>query len=293
MSTCVIPLRKEEDERRAYMRKDFYMNRFRNLAIASAAVVMMTACRSQYNNLSYFTDIPAEAIASIAAATTDYSLKILPDDELSITVSSLAPEATAMYNLPMANIATRGTTQATANLGIQTYIVDTEGNINFPILGTIHVAGLSTQELSDLLVDMISKDVDTPIVRVQILNFAVNVLGEVRAPGRQPINKEMYSILDALAVAGDMTEFGRRDNILLIRQQGDTLVYHRFNLNDARSLNSPYYYLKQNDVVYVEPTKVRADNSRYNTFNSYKLTVISTVVSAASVIASLTIALTR
>lgn len=269
------------------------MNPFRSLLLCSASLLMFSACKSSSSSLGYFTDVPTDAIAVLSAATADYSLRILPDDELSITVSSLAPEATSMYNLPMANIATRGTTQASANLGIQTYIVDKEGNINFPILGIIHVAGLTTQELSDVLVDMISKEVDTPIVRVQILNFAVNVLGEVRIPGRQPINKEMYTILDALAGAGDMTEYGRRDNVLLVRQESDTLTYHRFDLNDARSLNTPYFYLKQNDVIYVEPTKVRSDNSKYNTLNSYKLTVISTLVSTASVIASLVIALTR
>lgn len=269
------------------------MKFFRNLAISAALAAALASCSSSKHSLSYFSDVPADAVAILSATNSDYSLKILPDDELSITVSSLAPEATAMYNLPMANIATRGTTIATANIGIQTYIVDNEGNINFPILGKIHVAGLTTQELSDLLVDMISKEVDTPIVRVQILNFAVNVLGEVKVPGRQPINKELYTLLDAIAVAGDLTEYGRRDNVLLIRQEGNSLTYHRFDLNDASTLDSPFFYLRQNDVVYVEPTKVRADNSRYNTFNSYKLSVISTLVSTASVIASLIIALTR
>lgn len=243
--------------------------------------------------MNYFSDVPADAVAILSATNSNYSLKIQPDDELAITVTSLAPEATAMYNLPMANIAQRGTTEATANIGIQTYVVSPKGDINFPILGQIHVAGLTTSELSELLVDKISAEVEDPVVRVQILNFTVNVLGEVKTPGRQPINKEQYTLLDALAVAGDLTEYGRRDNVLLIRQEGDTMIYHRFNLNDTKTLNSPYFYLQQNDAIYVEPTKVRIDNSHYNTFNSYKLSVISTIVSTTSVIASLVIALTR
>lgn len=266
-----------------------YLSRF---ILPAAIAVSLSSCRSQQNNMSYFVDVPAEAVA-VLSANGDYSLKIQPDDELAITVTSLAPEATSMYNLPMANIAKRGTKEATANIGIQTYVVSTEGNINFPILGNIHVAGLTTGELSDLLVKRISAEVEDPVVRVQILNFTVNVLGEVKIPGRQPINKEQYTLLDALAVAGDLTEFGRRDNVLLIRQQGDTIMYHRFNLNDAKSLNSPYFYLQQNDAIYVEPTKVRNDNSHYNTYNSFKLSVISTIVSTTSVIASLVIALTR
>lgn len=258
-----------------------------------ALILSLASCRSQKNNMSYFSDVPADAIAILTATNADYSLKIQPDDELAITVSSLAPEATAMYNLPMANIARRGDKIASANIGIQTYIVNPEGKINFPILGWIHVGGLTTNELADLLVKKISAEVENPVVRVQLLNFTVNVLGEVKLPGRQPITKEQYTLLDALAVAGDLTEYGRRDNILLIRQEGDSLTYHRFNLNDAASINSPYFFLQQNDAIYVEPTRVRIDNSHYNTFNAYKLSVISTIVSTTSVIASLVIALTR
>ncbi|MBD5213322.1 MAG: polysaccharide export protein [Bacteroidales bacterium] len=260
-----------------------------SLAIAAS----LCSCGSSKQTMTLLGDIPNDAITVLTAADSDYSLKIQPDDELSITVTSIAPEATAMYNLPLANIATRGTKQASANISIQTYIVDAQGNIDFPILGTLHVAGLTCTEVSDLLKKQISAEVEDPVVRVQILNFAINVIGEVKTPGRQPITKEQYTILDALAMAGDLTEYGRRDNVLIIRQEGDSLVYHRFNLMDSKSLNSPFFRLKQNDVVYVEPTKVRNDNARYNTFNSYKLSVISTLVSSASVIASLVIALTR
>ncbi|MDE5607315.1 MAG: polysaccharide biosynthesis/export family protein [Muribaculaceae bacterium] len=263
------------------------------LILSLSVAAAFCSCSSTKQSMTLFGDIPADAVAILTAADPDYSLKIQPDDELSITVTSIAPEATAMYNLPLANIANRGTKQATANISIQTFIVDAQGNIDFPILGTLHVSGMTCNQVSDFLKEKISAEVDDPIVRVQILNFAVNVIGEVKIPGRQPITKEQYSILDAIAMAGDISEYGRRDNVLVIRQEGDSLIYHRFDLNDSKSLNSPFFRLKQNDVVYVEPTKVRSDNARYNTFNSYKLSVISTLVSSASVIASLVIALTR
>ena len=263
------------------------------LILSLSIATSLGACSSSKQTLNLFSDVPADAIAVLTQAGEDYSLKIQPDDELSITVTSIAPEATAMYNLPLTNIANRGTKQASANISIQTFIVDAQGDIDFPILGTLHVSGLTCNQLSDLLKEKISAEVDQPIVRVQIVNFAVNVLGEVKTPGRQPITKEQYTILDALAMAGDITEYGRRDNVLVIRQEGDSLIYHRFNMQDSKSLNSPFFRLRQNDVVYVEPTKVRSDNARYNTFNSYKLSVISTLVSSASVIASLIIALTR
>lgn len=255
-------------------------------------LVGLASC-STSNRLTYFKDLATVTDSITTMPAGDYSLKIEPDDELMITVTSLAPEATAMYNLPMANVATRGIREATGNVSLQTYIVNSKGDINFPMLGTLHVAGLTTQQLTDLLVKRISADVETPIVRVEIVNFAINVLGEVNAPGRQGINRESFTILDAIAKAGDLSPYGKRENILLMRREGDKTIYHRFDLTDASTFNTPYFFLKQNDVVYVEPNKIRSDNSKYNTNNSFKIQVISTVLSTVSVISSLIIALTR
>ena len=223
----------------------------------------------------------------------EYSLKIVPDDELLITVTSLEPTATSMYNLPMANIATRGEQQVTGNVAMQTYIVDGAGDIRFPMLGIIHVEGMTTKQLTDYLIERISPEVESPMIRVEIVNFAVNVLGDVKQPGRYTLNKESITVLDALAMAGDLNEYGHRNNVLLIRREGNKKIYHRFDLRDTKSLESPYFYLKQNDVIYVEPDEVKASNAKYNTNNSFKLSVISTIVSAVSVVASLLIALTR
>ena len=155
----------------------------------------------------------------------------------------------------------------------------------------MHVAGLSTQELTKELETRISKDVENPIVRVQLVNFRINVLGEVKKPGAISVNKERYSILDALADAGDLTEYGERSNVLLIREVDGKRIYHRLNLNNSEVLSSSYFYLQQNDVVYVEPNEIRRENAKYNQNNSFKISVVSTIVSACSVIASLIIAL--
>ena len=117
-------------------------------------------------------------------------------------------------------------------------------------------------------------------------------MGEVKTPCAINVKRERYSILDALSDAGDLTEYGERDNVLLIREENGAKTYHRINLNDASILSSPYFYLKQNDVVYVEPNSIREDNSKYNQNNSYKVSVVSAIVSACSVVASLVIALT-
>ena len=138
----------------------------------------------------------------------------------------------------------------------------------------------------------ISETVDDPIVRVQLVDFRVNVLGEVKKPGAVLVNKERYSILDALADANDLTEYGERSNVLLIREIDGKRIYQRLNLNSSDILTSPYFYLQQNDVVYVEPNEIRRENAKYNQNNAYKISVVSTIVSACSVIASLIIALT-
>ncbi len=262
------------------------------LPLVSLSILLCSSCATK-NHLPYFTNLPTLNDTVVVNVESNYALKIVPDDELLITVTSLEPSASAMFNLPMANVATRGIQEVTGNVALQTYIVSSDGDIHFPQLGTLHVGGMTTKEVTEMLTERISKYVESPMVRVEIVNFNINVLGEVNKPGQFPIPKESLSILDAIALAGDLTEYGQRDNVLLIRREGDKTIYHRFNLNDAKSLNTPYFYLKQNDVVYVEPTKTKDSNAKYNTNNSFKLSVISTIVSAVSVIASLAIALSK
>lgn len=260
------------------------------LSVAVAAVLVTGACSSPKTNLSYFTDMRNNLEGSVAR--NDYSIKIQPDDELFISVTSLVPGATAMYNLPVANPATNQDMLTQSSARQQTYVVNRDGNISFPILGTLHVAGMTTSELADMLTSKIGKDVTDPTVKVSLMNFKVNVMGEVKNPGVVPVNNnERISIIDAIAAAGDMTEYGKRENVLLLREVDGKIEYHTINLNDASIISSPYYYLKQNDVIIVDPNQIRKDNARYNTQNSYRLQVVSSIISASSVIASLIIAL--
>lgn len=260
------------------------------LLTIATAILFLTSCKSPKQNLSYFENIKDSQEGVLS--NTNYEIKIVPDDELFISVSSLIPEATAAYNLPLSNPAMRSNLIAASQPKQQTYTVDVDGNINFPIFGKIHVEGLTTKEIAELLEEKISKEVDKPTVKVELVNFKVNVIGEVKKPQTVYVGCQRFSILDALSSCGDLTEFGLRENVLLIREEGNTKTYHRLNLNDESILESPYYYLKQNDVVYVEPNKIKKDNSKYNQNNAFKVSVVSTIVSAISVIASLVIALT-
>lgn len=268
-----------------------YRNMKSRLAhIAMGLALVLCSCTTSKTSLTYFENI--KGIESGELSKMEYGVELVPDDELLITVTSLFPQATAGYNLPLANPATQEVLLNQTQPQQQTYIVDKNGDIDFPILGRMHVEGLTTRQLKEELVKKISQDVDDPIVKVELVNFRVNVMGEVKNPGAVKVSRERYSLLDALADAGDLTEYGERENVLLIREEDGKVEYHRLNLNDAAVLSSPYFYLQQNDAIYVEPNKIRKDNSKYNQNNAYKISVISTIVSACSVIASLVIALT-
>lgn len=254
-----------------------------------AVMALLASCHSN-RNMVYFQDID-NSPEMLDSLYRNYSVKVKPSDELLITVWSEVAEATLIYNLPQVSFAEVGDDAVAVNQKILSYVVDNEGFINFPLVGKLKVEGLTTGEVSELLTKEISKDVKDPYVRVQLAKFRVNVMGEVARPGMQEVKTERYSILDALGAAGDLTQYGRRNDVLLIREENGNRTYHRLDLTSADLLSSPYFYLQQNDVVYVAPNDIRQSNAEYNQNNSYKVQVISTAISAVSVIASLIIAL--
>lgn len=271
-----------------------------HLLIALAVAVGLSACGSKKTILPYFTDLPAEG----TLAGGDFTVKIVADDELLINVSAADPAAVQDYTVPFQHPRVRdfntpgGSTPESyalknrqSALQLQPYHVDAQGFINFPVLGKLHVAGMTLNGLASYLEEKIAETVVDPIVTVELVNFHVNVMGEVQNPGVQLINRERYSILDALAAAGDMTPWGERKRVLLIREEDGQRKYHYLDLNDSKTLESPYFYLVQNDVIYVEPNKVRAANASTDQERQFKLSMTSVIVSAASVIASLAIAL--
>ncbi len=257
-------------------------------ALLATLLLLLTGCSSSKTALPYFTDLTA---TEGTLPVLDYQPRIVADDELYILVSSSNPEATAMYNMPIYNPATRQAIDLTMNTRPTTYVVDSQGDIYMPLLGKVHAAGLTTEQLAQHLTEMVAQDVIDPIVMVRLMNFSVSVAGEVNTPGRVTLNNERMSILDALASVGDLTPYGNRSDVLIIREEDGKRVYAHLDLNSSDLLTSPYYYVRQNDYIYVTPNKIREDNAKYNQNNSYKLSVISTIVSATSVVASLIIAL--
>jgi polysaccharide biosynthesis/export protein len=188
-------------------------------------------------------------------------LVVQNNDLLSISVSSLNPEASAVFNQPN-NAAANNTTTTTSATG---YLVDGEGNIQFPFLGAVKASGLTKDELKDKLTKSLvdKKLLVDPIITIRFLNFKVTVLGEVAHPTVVTVPSERISLLEAIGLAGDLTIYAQRDNVLVIRDEDGKKVTHRLNLNSTELFTSPYYYLKTNDVVYVEPNKSKvASTSR-------------------------------
>lgn len=187
---------------------------------------------------------------------------IQPNDLLSIAVSSLNPTATAIFNTP--NNSYVSSSSATGiNLQSPGYLVNTDGNIQFPVIGNIKVSGLTTTQLKDRISKELldRKLLIDPVVIVRQLNFKVSVLGEVAHPTVLNVPSEKISLLEALGLAGDITVYGRKDNVTIIREEGGKKTLKRLNLNSNQLFYSPYYYLKSNDIVYVQANKARISSS--------------------------------
>jgi len=181
-----------------------------------------------------------------------------------------------------------GSQSVNSNRVLQTYLVSNDGTISFPVLGTLKVGGLSKAECEKLIHDRIIRylnDKEDPVVTVRMANYKISVLGEVARPGMFTVNNEKINIFEALAQAGDLTIYGVRDRVKLIRENADGKKrIYTMNLNDANIINSPCYYLQQDDIVYVEPNKVKARNSSVGQTTSLWLTSTSILVSVASLL---------
>ncbi|CAM3509948.1 polysaccharide biosynthesis/export family protein [Aequorivita lipolytica] len=218
--------------------------------------------------------------------TIQKSSKIQSDDLLSIVVSAYDLNAVRPFNLiseTRPTIEATGVSYNTSNQQ-QAYLTAQDGTIDFPVLGRIKVAGLTRTELSEMLSQRISEYVKDPIVTVRIVNFKVSLLGEVNRPGTYNFEGERLTLPAALGLAGDLTLYGRRDNVLVIRDDGKIKNFKYLDLRSADVLNSDYYYLQQNDVVYVEPNTAQVQSSSFNRNTAIYVSVASLLLSAMAII---------
>ena len=211
---------------------------------------------SNTRKLVYFNNVGNNTFTDVS---TGNNMLIASNDILSITISSLNPDASAIFN-PDKQSVTKTTTVTGSNTERGGYLVDPDGNIQLPVLGKIKAAGLNKAQLRDNITKMIlnQKLLKDPLVEIRFLNYEVTVLGEVGRPTVITVPSEKISMLKALGLAGDLTIFGRRDNVLLIREENGQKVTRKIDLTSPDFLQSPYYYLEPNDVVYEQPNKARA-----------------------------------
>lgn len=249
-------------------------------------IIGFSSCNSQ--KILYFSNLPDTTL--IESKVNNYSHPTIQEgDVLSIQVSSLNPESNVLFNsgalqqfdsrVVLGSNISNSSLNASNRLASEGYEVDANGNISFPVIGKMKLAGLTKEQAQTYLVDQISEYVKNPIVNVRFLNFRITVIGEVQRPATFNVASDKINVLEALGLAGDMTLFGMRDRVLLIREVGDKRSMIRINLQDVKIFDSPYFYLKQNDVLYVEPNKIRDPNGE----RTIRLvTAVATVVTAVS-----------
>lgn len=255
--------------------------------IAIALMVCIAGCTGS-KQVAYFQNIDS---VSLAASRGLYDAHIMPKDMLTITVSTTDPAVSQPFNLTVSNSVGSAGQLSTGAGSLQGYLVDNDGNINFPVLGTLHVQGLTKGECEEMIKQKLAPYLaatEKPVVTVRMSSYRVTVTGEVNNPGVIPVSTEKMSIMEALAQAGDLTIYGKRDNVLLIREDEAGQKHAvRLNLNDAHLINSPYYYLQQNDMVYVEPNRVKAKNSSIGSSTTIWFSFIGIVTSVASLLVNI------
>ena len=259
-------------------------------------ILLMASCDVS-KRITYFQDIQEYELASSSDEQPAPEIRLRPEDKISIIVNSKVPELTALFNLPYTARILGPTSEIVSNnsQGSSGYIIKADGTIDFPVLGAVQAAGKTRDELSvHIKSELINRNlVNDPVVTVEFVNLQFAVMGEVKAPGSYKITRDHITLLDALSMAGDMNINGRRDNVLVLRpDDSGKLIAHIVDMRSFDSVkNSPAYYIHQNDYIYVEPNRKRANESTVNANTvqsaSFWISVVSLLASVATTVSVL------
>ncbi|PTS95820.1 hypothetical protein DBR11_20470 [Pedobacter sp. HMWF019] len=253
--------------------------------LAGLLICMLVASCASTKSVPYFQDVSLAEQSALANAAPFSDPVILPDDILSISIFTIDPASTAAVNQVSPQQALGSSSAgAIGQQQISGYLVDKKGEVELPVVGKIKLSGLTTYDARDVIRAKAKDFFKDPTVQVRFANFKVTILGEVARPAAYTLPNEKVSILDALGLAGDLTIYGKRENVLLIRDNNGKKEFARFSLNSAKLFNSPYYYLKQNDVIYIEPNKGKA--ASLNTARVQTLAIIGSALSVLVVLFS-------
>lgn len=237
-------------------------------------ILLITGCASR--NLTYFSDIESNSDYSVKIEDNS-ELKIQPFDRIKIIVNSPSPESNLLFN---GGILTENieSINVPINRGIDSnnFLVNKEGVIEFPVIGEIKLGGMTFEKAREEMKFHLKAHIKDPSVNMFITNFKISVLGEVKNPSNFTIDSERINVFEAIGLAGDLTPYGKRENVLLLRERNGIRNIYRINLNEKKVLNSPYYYLEQNDIVYIEADKQKAKEAKNNTTT---VTIISVAAS--------------
>lgn len=246
--------------------------------IALSILVVVAGCAS-HKKIPYMMD---SNTVNVSSGKVLYDARIMPKDLLSITVSSVDPAAAVPYNLEVPMVEGQSSSGST-------YLVDNDGNILFPVLGMLHLGGLTKPEAEKYIVERLKPSFkEPPIVNVRLVNYKVSVLGEVARPGTFTVANEKINLFEALALAGDMTIYGKRDNVKLLREDNEGAKnIITLDLNRSDIVNSPYFYMQQNDVLYVEPNKAKAKNADVGQSTSLWISFTSAFISLANLVVTI------
>jgi polysaccharide export outer membrane protein len=241
--------------------------------------ISISACVSK-KDIIYFQNDEIDQ----SKVSNSYKTIIKPDDVLQITITALDIEAVRPFNLAAVNYAT-ASNSAVGQAQQQTYLVDNKGEIEFPVLGKIKIGGLTRDETIALLRNKLAPDyIKDPNINIRIANYKISVMGDVQRPGSYNIPNERITILDALALAGDINISAQRNNILIIREEGGKKTQYRVDLRSNEVLTSPVYYLQQNDVVYVEPNYARIQSASSNSNTTLFISLTGLIITLATLL---------
>ena len=263
------------------MNKNQPLTSLKKIIVSLGVLLLLASCGTK-QDIVYFQDVD---LMGVSRPIKTYTPVIKPSDLITINVSALDYDAVRPFNLPaVAFIQENGEIGRAAQ---QTYLVDSNGNIDFPVLGTLKLAGLNRIQATNFVRDMLKDYIKNPIVNIRTVNFKITVLGEVNRPGSFTIPNERITIIEALGLAGDLTIQAERKNVLVIREENDKKTYTRVDLTSESVFNSPVYYLSQNDVIYIEPNKSRVKSSSIGPDTTATLRIVSTLVTVAALIISI------
>ena len=251
------------------------------------AIILIQSCATTKRNLVYFSNLP-DSIAYKVNINNELKPRLGPGDALAIKVTTLNPDANILFNsgsLPMNNQST-GISSGVSSTAVlpDGYVVDNNGEIDFPVLGKVKLEGLTLEEAQNLIAQKVAQSAKKPIVNIRILNFKVTVIGEVARPGSFTISNNRINVLEALGLAGDMTPYAVRENVLVIHEKEGVRSMERLDLTDKKVFNSPFFYLQQNDIVYVQPeNKLKVKQANPGRFQIWSLVISSLSTLALSI----------